>query len=247
MVKPAPKIVAYYRVSTKRQGESGLGLDAQREAVTRYIVSVGGVLLTEFTEVESGRNCDRPSLNMAVRLARRENATLVVAKLDRLSRNVAFIAAVLESKCKFVACDNPMANNLTLHILAAVAEHEVGMIRDRIKVALAAAKARGTKLGSHRPGHWDGREAARVEGAKKGAKASALVRSRKAADDYLDIMPRIREMHGKNHSLQMIADSLNKSGVRTARGGKWLPVTVRMLLQRYGVDTSRQIDSPLTN
>jgi DNA invertase Pin-like site-specific DNA recombinase len=136
--------IAYYRVSTDRQGRSGLGLEAQRAAVGRYLASVGGILLAEHTEVETGRRNDRLNCKKPWPPA---GSTLVIAKLDRLSRNVAFIATMMDSGVEFVACDNPHATRLTLHILAAVAEHEREMISARTKAALQAAKARGVRLG----------------------------------------------------------------------------------------------------
>src|SRR6478672_8252942 len=150
-------IIGYLRVSTKGQGESGLGIEAQRAAVEAHAKSQGATVAAWYTEVESGKRSDRPELGKALAHARRSKATLVVAKLDRLARNVAFLSALMESKVAFLACDNPYANDLTLHILAAVAEAEVKAISARTKAALAAAKARGTKLGSARSGHWDGR------------------------------------------------------------------------------------------
>src|SRR5271167_1299606 len=147
MQAKSPGFVAYYRVSTDRQGRSGLGLDAQREAVACYVGSVTGTVLEEFTEVETGKRNDRAELQKALGACRRQKARLVIAKLDRLSRNVAFIAAMMDSGVEFVACDNPHATRLTLHILAAVAEHEREMIAARTKAALQAAKARGVRLG----------------------------------------------------------------------------------------------------
>ena len=139
--------IAYYRVSTDRQGKSGLGLEAQRAAVGRYLAGIGGILLAEHTEVETGRRNDRPELQKALAACRKHKARLVIAKLDRLSRNVAFIATMMDAGVEFVACDNPHATRLTLHILAAVAEHEREMISARTKAALQAAKARGVRLG----------------------------------------------------------------------------------------------------
>ncbi len=137
--------VAYYRVSTDRQGQSGLGLNAQRAAVAGFVSA--RELVAEFTEVESGKRNDRPQLAMALNLCRRRRAMLVIAKLDRLARNGAFIANLMESGGEFTAVDMPSANKLTLHILAAVAEHEREMISARTKAALAAAKVRGVTLG----------------------------------------------------------------------------------------------------
>jgi DNA invertase Pin-like site-specific DNA recombinase len=142
--------IAYYRVSTKRQGQSGLGLDAQQDAVLSYLKDGNWTLQGEFVEVESGRKVkNRPALQHAIAACRKHKATLVIAKLDRLARNVAFISNLMESKVEFVAVDNPHATRFTLHILAAVAEHEADMISQRTKAALAAAKARGTQLGCY--------------------------------------------------------------------------------------------------
>lgn len=240
------QIVAYYRVSTKRQGESGLGLDAQQATVAAYCRENGCELLAEFTEIESGRVNSRPRLQMAMRLARARKATLVVAKLDRLARNVAFLSALMESRVDFVACDIPLANKLTLHILAAVAEHEVDRIRERTKVALQAAKARGQRLGSHRPGHWDGHEQQRIEGAKAGGRIAAELARDAAREAYLDVVPTIRTMHDQGHTLQAIADHLNQAGQTTRNGSRWRATTVQRTLTRCGVETHSYIPSPLT-
>jgi DNA invertase Pin-like site-specific DNA recombinase len=143
------KVVAYYRVSTARQGSSGLGLEGQKAAVEGHCSRVGASIAREFVEVESGRHDDRPKLAEALAFARRAKATLLVAKLDRLSRSVRFIATVLDSGADFAACDVPEANRLLLHVLAAVAENEAKAISDRTKAALQAAKVRGVRLGSH--------------------------------------------------------------------------------------------------
>ena len=132
--------VAYYRVSTERQGQSGLGLEAQRTAVDNYLNGGNWTLLDTFTEVESGRRNDRPELAKALDLCRRRKATLVIAKLDRLARNVAFIANLMEANVDLVAVDMPQANRLTLHIMAAMAEHEAQAVSQRTKAALQAAK-----------------------------------------------------------------------------------------------------------
>ena len=146
--KQAPRFVAYFRVSTDRQGKSGLGLEAQRASVINYLNGGTWELVGEFVEVESGKHSDRPRLAEALQTCRKHRAKLVIAKLDRLSRNLAFIATLMESGIKFVAVDNPHANKLTVHILAAVAQHEREAISERTKDALRAAKARGTKLGN---------------------------------------------------------------------------------------------------
>jgi DNA invertase Pin-like site-specific DNA recombinase len=148
--RAARRFVAYYRVNTDRQGRSGLGLglEAQRKAVTDYLNGGAWELVGEFVEVESGKKSDRPEMARAIEACRKYRARLVIAKLDRLSRNLAFVATLMDSGVEFVAVDNPHANKLTIHILAAVAEHEREAISERTKAALAAAKARGKRLGT---------------------------------------------------------------------------------------------------
>src|SRR5277367_4199142 len=166
------KFVAYYRVSTAKQGASGLGLEAQQESVRSYLNGGRWKMVDEVTEIESGKRNDRPALASALSLCRIHKATLIIAKLDRLARNVHFISGLMESKVDFVAVDFPQANKLTVHILAAVAEHEALMISQRTKAALGAAKARGVVLGGNR-----GRIASL---AAAGGMASALARRTKA-------------------------------------------------------------------
>ncbi len=225
-------IVAYYRVSTKRQGQSGLGLEGQRAAVAVHVKQVGATMLSEYTEIESGRRADRPELAKALAHAKRSKATLVVAKLDRLARNVAFLSAVMDSGADFVACDYPTANRLTVHIMAAVAEDEARRISDRTKAALAAAKARGAKLGSARPGHWKGREQARLAGLAKARQRSATVLKQAADEAYRDIYPVVTELRGKGLSLRQIAAELNAMGHTTRRGKPWNPMQVKHVLAR---------------
>jgi DNA invertase Pin-like site-specific DNA recombinase len=142
------KFIAYFRVSTDKQGKSGLGLQAQRKAVLDYLDGGRCSLVQEFVEIESGKHNERPQLAAALAACKKHKARLVIAKLDRLSRNLAFIATLMESGVEFVAVDNPHATKLTVHILAAVAEHEREMISERTRAALRAAKARGTRLGN---------------------------------------------------------------------------------------------------
>lgn len=149
------KFITYYRVSTTKQGDSGLGLEAQQMAVKKHLAQVGGVELASFTEIETGKNNARPKLQEALLRCRQTRATLLVAKFDRLSRNAAFLLTLRDSNMKFVAADMPDANNLTIGLLAVVAEHEREMISKRTKEALAAAKARGKKLGNPRIGPGD--------------------------------------------------------------------------------------------
>ncbi len=160
------KYVAYYRVSTRRQGESGLGLEAQQRDVNALAGRNNGPIVAEYVEVETGKMADRPKLHAAIHHAQLSNATLVVAKLDRLARNAAFTLALQKSGLPFVCCDNEHATPLTIGFLALIAQHEAEQIAARTKAALQSAKARGTLLGSNRPGFWD--EPKRAEGRKRG-------------------------------------------------------------------------------
>lgn len=226
------RFVSYLRVSTRKQGESGLGVEAQREAVHSFVSRTGGKAVKEFVEVESGGKTDRPQLAAALAFAKRSKATLLVAKLDRLSRNVAFLATLLESGVDFVAADNPYANKLTLHNMAAMAEYEREMIAERTKVALKAAKARGVKLGSAREGHWEGREETRVQGGRKGGARAGETHRRNADAAYADILPAIRALRDEGLSLYAIAQRLNADGVPTRRGKTWTAETVKRVLAR---------------
>ena len=227
------KLIAYHRVSTKVQGESGLGLEGQQAAFHKYLQQVGGKLIAEYTEVETGTNKRlRPQLQKALSHAKCAGATLVIAKLDRLARNVHFVSGVMESKVEFVACDNAHANRLTLHILAAVAEDEAVRISERTKAALAAAKRRGVKLGSARPGHWKGKEDRRLAGSHKGGQAAAVVHKQLADQVYDHISPLIKELHDAGRSLGEIADELNQQGHTTRRGKPWNRVQVSRVLRR---------------
>lgn len=222
--------ISYIRVSTKKQGYSGLGLEAQIAAVTNY-VNGHGKLLATYTEVESGKKADRPELAKALAHARRSKAILVVAKMDRLSRNVAFLSALMESTVEFVAVDNPHATRVTVHILAAIAENEAKAISNRTKEALQAAKARGTLLGSHRPGHWEGREHLRQAGIRKASKAAALVNRETRIGIYSDLVPLIKDLRNQGITLQAIAAKLNELGHATRRGKAWNHVQVLRLLR----------------
>jgi DNA invertase Pin-like site-specific DNA recombinase len=208
--------IAYYRVSTDRQGRSGLGLEAQRAAVGRYLAGIGGILKAEHTEVETGRRNDRPELQKALAACRKHKARLVIAKLDRLSRNVAFIATMMDAGVEFVACDNPHATRLTLHILAAVAEHEREMISARTKAALQAAKARGVRLG---------RNAERLAPANRAA----------ALDHANQIKGVLAELNRSGMTNREIAAELTARGITTPRGGRWHPQTVRRVMERVAL------------
>jgi DNA invertase Pin-like site-specific DNA recombinase len=232
--KAMQEYVAYYRVSTKAQGASGLGLEAQRTAVESFANQNGGAIVREFTEVESGNRTDRPELAAALAFAKRSGAVLLVAKIDRLARNVAFLSGLMQSGVNFVACDNPHANKFTVHILAAVAEFEREAISTRTKAALKQAKARGVALGSARPGHWEGKEEARRAGAAKGCKAAAKAISTAAREAYKDLEPMIQAWRQEGLSLGKIADRLNGEGYKTRRGAKFTAVQVSDILKRAG-------------
>jgi DNA invertase Pin-like site-specific DNA recombinase len=214
------KFVAYFRVSTDRQGKSGLGLDAQREAVMNYLNGGRWSLVDEFTEVESGKRSDRPELEKALAACKKLKAKLVIAKLDRLSRNLAFIAALMESGVEFVAVDIPHANKLTIHILAAVAQHEREMISERTRAALAAAKKRGQRLGNP----------SIAEAAKLG-RAALKANARRFAANVRPIIDEIMRAGATSHNA--IAAKLNERNVRTARGGTWTHVQVGAILHPF--------------
>lgn len=225
------KFVSYLRVSTAKQGVSGLGLEAQRDAVATYVQRMGGKLVRELQEVESGKRKDRPALIEALRLCRVHGATLIIAKLDRLARNVHFISSLMESKVEFVAVDFPKANRLTIHIMAAVAEHEAEMISARTKAALGAAKARGVQLGRRNTTPEELKAMA-----AKGTKAGAAARTAKAAEwrqnvlqDVLPVIADLREQAEGAVSLRQVAEELNQRSIPTARGGKWSAVQVLRL------------------
>jgi DNA invertase Pin-like site-specific DNA recombinase len=211
------KFIAYFRVSTDRQGKSGRGLDAQREAVLNYLNGGSWTMVAEFTE--GGKHADRPQLAAALAACKKQKAKLVIAKLDRLSRNLAFIATLMDSGVEFIAVDNPHANKLTIHILAAVAQHEREMIAQRTREALAAAKARGVKLGNPR-----------LAEARAGVTAARIA----AADAFAaNVRPIIHEIQKSGvGSLRGVAKALSARGVKTARGGEWTAVQVSDILQR---------------
>jgi DNA invertase Pin-like site-specific DNA recombinase len=211
--------ISYLRVSTDRQGQSGLGLEAQRAAVLAFLNGGKWILEAEFVEIESGKRSDRPQLAAALAACKKNRAKLVVAKLDRLSRNVAFISKLMDSGVEFVAADMPHANRLTVHILAAVAEHEREAISTRTKAALAAAKARGRVLGGPMIA------TARV----LGSAANKNTADRFAAN----VVPVIRQIQASGAtSLRSVAAALAARGVPTARGGDWNAAQVANVLRR---------------
>lgn len=216
------RFVAYYRVSTTGQGVSGLGLEAQREAVERYLNGGSWSLIEAFTEIETGKGANaldrRPQLKAALAYARKHKATLVIAKLDRLARNVHFVSGLLETGVDFVAADRPDADRFTLHLEAALAEREARVISERTKAALAAAKRRGVVLGAN------GRTLA--------------VRNRaEAVERVAPMAGRLTALRGEGLSLRRIASTLNAEGVSPpgASGGVWHPATVQRALERVSV------------
>lgn len=224
------KFVSYLRVSTARQGASGLGLEAQRAAVAAHLNGGDWTLLREVVEVESGKRCDRVELASALRLCRQQRATLIIAKLDRLARNVHFISGLMESGVEFIAVDMPQANKFTVHIMAAVAEQEAEAISKRTKAALQAAKARGKVLG--------GRKVTVerfAEIAETARTASAKVRTEKADGLKAGVLPIIEEIRNAGIvTLRGIAAELNARGERTQRGMEWSSVQVMRVLNRSG-------------
>jgi DNA invertase Pin-like site-specific DNA recombinase len=219
------KFVAYYRVSTARQGRSGLGLEGQRQAVADYLNGGRWTLVAEFVEVESGRKADRAELRKALAACRLHRATLVVAKFDRLSRNAAFLLTLRDSAVECLAADMPDANRLTIGIMAMIAEHEADAISARTKAALAAAKRRGVKLGN--PEHLN------AKARRKGTAASARVRGMLAAQRAVDLAPIIAELRlGGATSLRELAAGLNARGIWTARGLEWSAPQVQRLMAR---------------
>lgn len=214
------RFVVYTRVSTKKQGDSGLGLDAQQRDIQIFLDSYSEVpweVVAQFQDVESGTRSDRPELAKAIALAKREGATLLVAKLDRLSRSVAFIATLLEDKqLNFRVASMPYADKFQLHIYAALAEQERDFISKRTKAALSEAKARGVKLGGYREGHSAHHKAISAAADKAANRVGHTILSRRLA----------------GATYQSIADELNALGVETVRGGQWYATTVRNYEQR---------------
>ena len=219
------RYVAYYRVSTKRQGISGLGLDAQRDAVRRFVGD--GNLVSEFEEVESGKRADRPALEAALRECRLRGATLVIAKLDRLSRSVSFLSRLMDAGIEFTAVDMPMANRFCIHIMAAVAEQERLMISQRTKAALQAARERGVRLGGRRGDH-------RIEDhGNAGRHRSIEVRSTRSSARAEEIDAVLDGLRAEGvTSLKGLARALNERSISAPRGGAWSAGQVRRVVDR---------------
>jgi DNA invertase Pin-like site-specific DNA recombinase len=221
-----PSSVAYVRVSTKRQERSGLGLAAQQAALDQYHQESGSRLLATYREVETGKTADRPELAKAIAHARRSGATLVVAKLDRLARNAAFLLTLQSSGLRMVFLDLPGANELTVGIMALLAEHEARLISARTKAALAAYKRKGGVLGGQRPECRKLTKAARA----RGCEAARKVISAKARQAYADLLPVMQEWRQAGLTQQAIADKLNEQGQTTRRGKTWSQVQVMRVL-----------------
>jgi DNA invertase Pin-like site-specific DNA recombinase len=224
-LKSPARFVAYYRVSTAKQGRSGLGLEAQREAVRVFLSSSAGTLAEEFTEIETGKNDARPQLARSLDACRLTGAVLVIAKLDRLSRDAHFLLGLEKAGAEFIAADMPNANRLTVRLMAVIAQEEREMISARTKVALAAARARGTKLGGNRGGP-------KVDSTKGRAARS------RTADDYARQVGPIAfaAWQGTGEakaSYGRAAAVLKERGIRTPRGGQWTRAAVRSLIQRH--------------
>ncbi len=213
-----PKFICYYRVSTNRQGTSGLGLEAQRKAATEYANQLGGQIIREFIEVESGKRNNRPKLSEALDKCRSTTSILLIAKLDRLARNVHFISGLLESNVRFVAADMPNADKFMLHVYAAMAEEEGRRISERTKAALSRAKERGVKLGE----------------------AAKLVEDRNAtrADKFAaEIGPKIARLRFDfDLSFKQIAEELNSKDIPSFRGGSWHQTTVFRVYNRFNAN-----------
>ena len=218
------KFVSYIRVSTQKQGRSGLGLEAQKKAVMDYLNGGDWELIAEFHEVESGKKNDRKELAKALERCKLTGATLVIAKLDRLSRDAHFLLGLQKSEVDFVCCDMPDANKMTIQIMAVMAQHEREMISKRTKEALAAAKRRGVKLGCP-----NGAVHLREYGHERGVEAiKANADSR--AEELRTTVEEIQESGVT--SFAGIAKELNAQMIKTARGGKWHPSSVKRLLDR---------------
>ena len=217
----AANCTAYFRVSTDRQGKSGLGLEAQRHAVAEFIRSRGWILAGEFTEIESGRRKDRPKLAEAIAEAKRIKGKLVIAKLDRLARNVHFISGLMETGVDFVAVDMPTADRFMLHVYAAMAEEEGRRISQRTKAALAAAKARGVVLGAN-------------------GKALAKAHKANAEAFAVSLLPIITKIRNDGHGMvRAITEALNERGIPSHEGGRWHLSSAQIMLRRLEANNSK--------
>ena len=227
---PTRKFVAYFRVSTQRQGASGLGLEAQREAVRQYLKGSEWSVVAEFVEVESGRKTeqDRPKLREALSLCKKQGAVLLVAKLDRLARSVHFISGLMQAGVKFVAADMPEANELTVHIMAAFAEHEAKRISQRTKDALAAARARGVVLGA--------------AGASN-LRANLQLRQQDADAFATRMCGIVDGMAARGMSQRAMVSELNALGVTTPMGRMWSLRQLQRTIERIKLSRTKTLDA----
>jgi len=217
------RFIAYYRVSTQRQGQSGLGLDAQRRAVSSFLSTrQASELLAEYEDIESGAHNDRPYLQKAIAHCLATGAVLLIAKLDRLSRDAAFLLRLQQSKVKFLACDMPEADNFMVGIMALLAEKERLMISERTKAALAAAKERGVRLGGYRENAFRG--CTHHEG--------GAARRQQANEFISGVSSYLRDAQAEGLSLRGIAAKLNGMGILTSKNGTWSAEGVRLALKR---------------
>lgn len=221
------KIVCYYRASTHSQVTS---FDVQRNTIEQFAATHKATIIAEYREVESGRKRNRPQLLKALEHAKYSGAKLVVAKLDRLARDVSFMSSLMEAGVDFLICDFPEATPLLIHLLSAIAEYEARLIRDRTREALRQKKRDGVLLGSHRPEHWKGNQDRRLAGAAKGNRRSASVRTAKASDWRQFFRDKIVELRpGKTY--EQIAAELNSQSFTTPRGKRFTKSTICKLLQ----------------
>ena len=224
--------VAYLRVSTQKQGYSGLGVEAQQQLIRNYLSDK--IPIAEYIEVESGRKTDkgRPKLKEALEVCRKTGGTLIVAKIDRLARNLAFLSQLLESDVDIVFCDFPQANKMVLHILAAISQYEAELIATRTKQALAAKKAKGCTLGNpeHLIGKLDEAIAKSVETNKRKAEENP---NNKRAAAMLKVLAK------EGRTLQEMADYLNEQGFTTSKGYRFSRSSVHVLLKRYQINTNK--------
>ena len=222
------KYIAYLRVSTQKQGYSGLGLEAQKEIIQNHLRDVAPI--AEYIEVESGRKTDkeRPQLRAALEHCRKEGATLIVAKLDRLARNVSFLSSLLENEVEIVFCDFPQANKMVLHFLAAISQYEAELIATRTKQALAAKKARGTKLGN--PEHLLNKHREAVANSNRTNREKARINpNNKRAVAFLKVLVT------QEYTYLQMAETLNREGFVTSQGFQFTPSTVYKLIKRYNL------------
>ena len=219
------RYIAYFRVSTQKQGQSGLGLDAQKQAVSEFLSQFGGEVIAEFVEVESGKRADRPEFTKAADYAELANATVLVAKLDRLSRDLHFITNLQKQGIKFKLCDLPEIDQLTIHILAAMAEHEARMISMRTKQALQVAKARGVILGNPQLDAQRNRDVS-------AANSERVQKQQYWQTKILKVITHLENTEDLS-TCQAIADALNDRGLKTSRGSQFsVPIVSRLRRQR---------------